>query len=186
VVDGTVVSGGTIYAVTAAQLAQTSFVAGTAGASDDLMLTAYDGKDFSNHVEIHVNIAAASNHAPVLTAPSANVAATAGQTLAAASLFSGTDADGDALTYYIFNNTQNANSALLSQRTTVAEGISSFPAGTEAQRSSRPCLCRRFHARYRRSGPRLPPTMTPSALSPTTANSTPQEIGAARGSVDQA
>jgi hypothetical protein len=119
VVNGTVVSGGTIYAVTAAQLAQTSFVAGTAGASDDLMLTAYDGKDFSNHVEIHVNVAAASNHAPVLTAPSANVAATAGQTLAAASLFSGTDADGDTLTYYIFNNTQNVNSGHFSVNGTV-------------------------------------------------------------------
>lgn len=50
------------------------------------------------------------NHAPVLTIPLANVAATAGQTIAASSLFSATDADGDALTYYILDNTTAAYS----------------------------------------------------------------------------
>jgi len=91
VVNGTVVPNGAT--VTAAQLAQTSFVAGAAGVSDDLILTGYDGKAFSNHVEIHVN--ATSNHAPVLTVPSATVGATAGQSFTASSLFGPTDADND-------------------------------------------------------------------------------------------
>ena len=48
VVNGTVVPTGTAYAVSAAQLAQTSFVAGAAGASDDLFVIAYDGHSYSN------------------------------------------------------------------------------------------------------------------------------------------
>jgi hypothetical protein len=42
---------------------------------------------------------------PVVTVPSANVSASAGQALSASSLFSATDADGDALTYYLYDNT---------------------------------------------------------------------------------
>ena len=42
--------------------------------------------------------------------PSTNVAATAGQTIAASSLFSATDLDGDSLSYYLFDNTPDANS----------------------------------------------------------------------------
>ena len=53
---------------------------------------------------------AVTNHAPVLTVPSANVSATAGQSIAASSLFGATDADGDALTYYLYDNTPDANS----------------------------------------------------------------------------
>ncbi|MGB8402320.1 M10 family metallopeptidase C-terminal domain-containing protein [Bradyrhizobium sp.] len=112
-VNGTTVAAGTPYKITAAQLAQTTFVAGAAGVSDDLLVIAYDGKAFSgggNYSEFHVNVATPTNHAPVLTVPSANVAATAGQTIAASSLFSATDADGDALTYYLFDNTPAANS----------------------------------------------------------------------------
>jgi hypothetical protein len=87
------------------------------------MLTAYDGKAFSNHAEIHVNVSAVTNHAPVLTAPSANVSATAGQSIAASSLFSGTDADGDALTYYLYNSTTAGNSGHFSVNgTTVQNG----------------------------------------------------------------
>ena len=45
-----------------------------------------------------------TNRAPVVTVPSANVAATANQAIAASSLFSASDPDGDALTYYLYNN----------------------------------------------------------------------------------
>lgn len=41
------------------------------------------------------------NHAPILTVPSASVTATTGQVIAAASLFSASDADGDSLVYSI-------------------------------------------------------------------------------------
>ncbi|MFO1109773.1 MAG: M10 family metallopeptidase C-terminal domain-containing protein [Bradyrhizobium sp.] len=113
VVNGTVVAAQTPVAVSAAQLAQTTFVAGAAGTTDDLLVIAYDGKAFSNggvYSEFHVNVAAATNQAPVLTVPSANVSANAGQSIAASSLFSATDANGDPLTYYLYDNTPAANS----------------------------------------------------------------------------
>jgi hypothetical protein len=78
-------------------------VAGTAGASDDLYVKVYDGHVYTNWSEFHVNVA--GNHTPVVTVPSANVAASAGQALAASGLFSATDADGDTLTYYLYDNT---------------------------------------------------------------------------------
>jgi Ca2+-binding RTX toxin-like protein len=51
----------------------------------------------------------AVNHAPVVTIPSVDVSATAGQTLSASSLFSVTDADNDVLTYFLYEGTANAN-----------------------------------------------------------------------------
>ncbi|MBR0832024.1 M10 family metallopeptidase [Bradyrhizobium manausense] len=111
VVNGTVVPSGTGYAATAAQLAQTTFVAGAGGSSDDLYVKVYDGQDYSGggfYSNFHVNVA--PNHAPVLTIPSANVAATAGQVIAASSLFSATDADNDTLTYYLYDNSPAASS----------------------------------------------------------------------------
>jgi hypothetical protein len=101
VVNGAVVPNDTMYAVTAAQLAQTTFVAGASGTSDDLNVKVYDGHVYTNWGEFHVNV----NHTPVVTVPSANVAANAGQSLAASSLFSATDADNDPLTYYLYDNT---------------------------------------------------------------------------------
>src|SRR4029079_2311391 len=47
------------------------------------------------------------NHAPVLTVSSENVSASAGQSLQLSSLFSATDADNDALTYYFVDGTTN-------------------------------------------------------------------------------
>jgi hypothetical protein len=111
VVNGTVVPAQTVYEVTAAQLAQTTFVAGAAGTTDDLFAMATDGHaNSTNNVftEFHVNVAA--DHPPVLTVPSTNISATAGQTLSASSLFSATDADGDALSYYLYDGTAAANS----------------------------------------------------------------------------
>jgi uncharacterized delta-60 repeat protein len=110
VVNGTVVPASTIYTVTAAQFAQTTFVAGASGTSDLLFALATDGQANSNNdvfTPFHVNVA---NHAPVLTVPSSNVAAGNGQVLSASSLFTATDADGDTLTYFFQDGTAAANS----------------------------------------------------------------------------
>jgi hypothetical protein len=65
----------------------------------------YDRHLYSPWSRFHVNVAGSSNRAPVVTAPPANVSATAGQVLQVSSLFSATDADGDALTCYVYDNT---------------------------------------------------------------------------------
>jgi Ca2+-binding RTX toxin-like protein len=110
VVNGTVVSQ-QYYYLAPAELAQTSFVAGAAGVSDNLAVVAYDGQVYSNNSNFtYFNVVAAPNHAPVLTVPSANVTATAGQTLSASSLFAATDADGDTLSYYLYDGNSAADS----------------------------------------------------------------------------
>jgi probable HAF family extracellular repeat protein len=88
--------------VTAAQLAQTTFEAGAKGASDDLWVRAYDGIDWSAWKEFHVTVP--TNRAPLVSV--SDVTAAKNQTLAAANLFSVTDADQDAITNYIlYDNT---------------------------------------------------------------------------------
>ena len=57
VVNGTVVPAGWIYTVTAAQWAQTTFVAGTV--ADEVYAQANDGKVLSNTGHVTVNVAAA-------------------------------------------------------------------------------------------------------------------------------
>ncbi len=112
VFDGSALQAGTVYTLSAAQLAQTSFVAGDSGVSDDILVMANDGHSNSNNTnwsELHVN--AGPNQAPQISFPSgANVAASAGQSLAASSLWIGTDAEHDVLTYYVCDNTTAANS----------------------------------------------------------------------------
>jgi len=98
-VNGVVQSAGTTFAVTAAQLAQTTFTAGT-GSSDDLFVNVYDGSAFSGPKEFHVNIPA--NQAPTVTA--SNQTAHNGDVLNASSLFSANDADGDSLLYFFYDN----------------------------------------------------------------------------------
>jgi hypothetical protein len=83
-----------------------TFVAGGPGTSDDLNVKVYDGHVYTNWSEFHVNVAGVStNQTPVVTVPSANVSASAGQALPVSSLFSATDLDGDKLTYYLYDNT---------------------------------------------------------------------------------
>jgi hypothetical protein len=84
--------------VSAAQLAQTTFTAGLV--SDDLFVNAWDGVDYSGPKEFHVNVPA--NHAPVVTAT--DVSASPRQVLAASSLFQASDADGDSLLYFFYDN----------------------------------------------------------------------------------
>ena len=97
-VNGVVQAAGTTFAVTAAQLATTTFTAGTA-VSDDLFVNAWDGIAFSGPKEFHVNVV---NNAPTVTAP--NQTASSGQVLNASSLFTANDADGDSLLYFFYDN----------------------------------------------------------------------------------
>ena len=97
-VNGVVQAAGTTFAVTAAQLAQTTFTAGLSG-SDDLFVNVYDGNAFSGPKEFHVNVV---DNAPTVTAP--NQTASSSQVLAASSLFTANDADGDSLLYFFYDN----------------------------------------------------------------------------------
>jgi hypothetical protein len=97
-VNGVEQAAGTTFAVTAAQLSQTTFTAGLS-ASDDLFVNVHDGSAFSGPKEFHVNVV---NNAPTVTAP--NQTASSGQVLDASSLFTANDADGDSLLYFFYDN----------------------------------------------------------------------------------
>ena len=103
VVNGAVVPAQTVIGLTAADIAHTTFVAGALGVTDDLGVMAYDGFDYSGNTSFNPIHVTAVNHAPAVSIPQVNVAASAGQVFAASSLFSVTDADHDALTYFIYD-----------------------------------------------------------------------------------
>ncbi|MBC9976676.1 hypothetical protein, partial [Bradyrhizobium campsiandrae] len=91
--------------VTAAQLASTTFQSGAI--SDDLWVQAFDGSAWSTWKEFHVNPPV--NHAPVVSA--SDYSATHNQNVAASSLFSVSDADGDSMTAFRFwDSTTDAGS----------------------------------------------------------------------------
>ena len=71
VVNGTAIAAGTSFSVSAAQLAQTVFVVGDAGTSDQLTVQVSDGQAVSNLAEFHVD--APSTSAPVLAVAASNV-----------------------------------------------------------------------------------------------------------------
>ena len=104
-VNGAVQPANTTFAVSGAQLAQTSFTAGST-VSDDLFVNVYDGASFSGPQEFHVNVAA--NHAPAATVLDQSVPS--GQVLSASSLFLANDADNDTLTYFFYDHTADAGS----------------------------------------------------------------------------
>ena len=110
-VNGTTVGAGVIYQVSAAQLAQTKFVTGASGTADELYVQGYDGKAYSGW-NAHVHVAVPNNNvAPTISLPSGSaVQATAGQSLAASGLFSGSDVNGDTLSYYIYDSNAAGNS----------------------------------------------------------------------------
>ena len=112
VVNGVTVPAQTIYQVTAAQLAQATFVAGAGGSADDIYVQAYDGTAYSGwNTSVHVAVPGAVNHAPTVNRPAgANVTANAAQALNVSSLFSGSDADNDPLSYFLYDGTPAANS----------------------------------------------------------------------------
>ena len=78
VVGGNVVPAQTITPMSAAQLAQATFVAGATGTADDIYVEAFDGQAYSGWN--------------------------------AGSLFSGSDVDGDTLSYYVYDANIAANS----------------------------------------------------------------------------
>ena len=98
VVNGVAQAANSVIEITAAQLAQTSFVTGKVG--DSLQIRAFDDASWSaadNAAWAPFTISVA-NAAPVVT--TANIIRNHFQTLALSSLFSVTDADGDAMTQY--------------------------------------------------------------------------------------
>jgi hypothetical protein len=133
VVSGNVVPAQTITPVTAAQLAQATFVTGATGTSDDIYVEAFDGKAYSGwNAGVHV----AANTPPQVNLPSgASVAATAAQTLQVSSLFSATDVDGDTLTYFVYDANTAANSGhfVVGGNTVPAQTITPMSAAQLAQ-----------------------------------------------------
>jgi len=113
VVNGNVVAPQTVIGLTAAQLANTTFVAGTSGTDDLGIIVPYAPLYPSNTSFNPIHVTVPTNHAPVVTVPSVNVTASAGQMFAASSLFSVTDADNDALTYFLYDWSPAANSGHL-------------------------------------------------------------------------
>jgi hypothetical protein len=104
--NGTPIAANTSFGLTAAQLSQLTFVAGAAGVTDDLSMQLSDGNAASALGVLHVNV----NHAPVLSVPASAITANAGKTLQVSSLFSASDADNDALTYYFYDSSPAADS----------------------------------------------------------------------------
>jgi hypothetical protein len=106
VLNGTPLGQGAIFSVSVAQLAGLTFVAGAADSPDGISMQLTDGHAASENLVLSVNV----NHAPVVAVASPNVPAVAGQVLQASSLFSATDADDDAVGYYVVDYTPDANS----------------------------------------------------------------------------
>jgi hypothetical protein len=104
-VNGVVQAADTTFAVSQAQLAQTTFTAGLL-TSDDLFVNAWDGNAFSGPQEFHVSVPA--DNAPVVTA--SELSATRGQIFGAPSLFSAGDADNDTMLYFFYDNSSEPTS----------------------------------------------------------------------------
>jgi hypothetical protein len=93
---------GQYFAVPAAQLSQVTFVPAQ-GSSDNLLFGASDGTVFSGWTPEHIN--GPVNHAPMVTVTNPTVDASPGQVLQVSALFSASDADNDAVTYLLYDNT---------------------------------------------------------------------------------
>ena len=126
--------------VSAAQLANTTFQSGSG--TDQLWVRAFDGQDWGDWKGF--TVAAPIDHAPVVTA--SNVSLSAGQTVAASSLFSVSDADvsdqvvkyqfwdgtaGSSTGHFAINGTEQAVGSAI---TVLAADLAhaSFVAGTSA------------------------------------------------------
>jgi hypothetical protein len=110
IVGSIVYAAGTVIDITAAQLAQTSFVTGMV--SDSLQIRAFDSIDWSasdTAAWAPFDVSVTSYTAPSLTTSDVNT--TPGQTLALSSLFSVSDPDGDSMTrYQLWDSTADPNS----------------------------------------------------------------------------
>jgi uncharacterized protein YjdB len=94
-VNGVAQAANQIFAVTAADLANTTFVPDV-NAADDLLVGASDGDTFSGWSNLHVD--GPLNHAPVVMVPNPTVDATPGHPLVMSGLFNVTDVDSGPLT----------------------------------------------------------------------------------------
>jgi hypothetical protein len=110
VVNGQVQSSNIVLDITAAQAAQTSFAGGTV--ADSIQIRAFDGRAWSAADSANwapFVISPPVNHAPVVT--TANIRATAGQSISLANLISVSDADGDSMTrYQLYDATSDPSS----------------------------------------------------------------------------
>ncbi len=105
VLNGTAMAQGAGFNVSAAQLAQLTFVAGSVDDNLSMQLAdSHDALSAAAGVQVHVN------RAPVLSVPASTVTANANQSLQVSGLFSAVDAEGDPLTYFFQDGTSAANS----------------------------------------------------------------------------
>ena len=109
---------GDIY-VTASQLAQTTYQSGAG--TDTLWVRANDGSQWSAWSPSFTVSTAKVDTPPVVTVTNPNITASAGQILAASSLFTASDPDGDAITQYDFWDTGWRRRALSGQRRDAAD-----------------------------------------------------------------
>jgi hypothetical protein len=109
-IGGTAQAASTVIEITAAQLAQTSFVTGAV--SDSLQIRAFDGIDWSagdNAPWSPFTVSVTPYTAPSLTTQDVNT--TAGQSLSLSSLFQVSDVDGDSMTrYQLWDSSRDPNS----------------------------------------------------------------------------
>lgn len=96
--NGVAQAAGSYFLVNGSQLSQVNFVSGALGSVDSLTINSFDGADWGNSTSLHVS--APVNHAPVFTA--SDVVSSNGHSIAASTLFSAADSDGDAVTLYGF------------------------------------------------------------------------------------
>jgi hypothetical protein len=107
VFNGVTEPSGQYLLVSQAQLSEVSFVAGAPGSTDNLSVNVFDGTDWGNGTTLQVSVPA--DIPPVVSA--ANVTATAGQSIAASNLFSVTDADGNPIAVYAFEDSTSGASS---------------------------------------------------------------------------
>ena len=95
--NGIALTAGKAYQLTAAQLAQLSFVGGSTTGTDTISIQSYDGSQWSNTVNVTITV----NPPPSVTVN--NEAMVSGQTVAGSSLISGVkDSAGYGITQYAF------------------------------------------------------------------------------------
>ncbi|MET4036872.1 MULTISPECIES: M10 family metallopeptidase C-terminal domain-containing protein [unclassified Bradyrhizobium] len=93
-INGTPVANQTVVAFGADQLAQATFVAGSAGTTDDLYVMAYDGHDYSGNTsftKFQVSAASAAHGAPTSSSVVASLSYAPDSDAAAAALIGGED-----------------------------------------------------------------------------------------------
>jgi hypothetical protein len=120
VLNGTAYANGASFGVSAAQLANLTFVTGAEGTADDLSMQLYDGITVSAAGALHIN--AGPNHAPVLTVPASSVMVNGGQSVQVSTLFSAVDADNDALRYYFQDSAATNSGHFVLDGTALANG----------------------------------------------------------------